>query len=59
MKLFARTPQPIPRVADMSVADCYEAFMYASESYKKASGTDRAIIGVYIDDVLDSYLAMQ
>jgi len=43
----------------MSAADCYEAFMHASESFKKASGEDRNIIGCYIDGVLDAYLELQ
>ena len=57
--MFARSSRPIPKIADMSAADCYEAFMHASESFKKASGEDRNIIGCYIDGVLDAYLELQ
>jgi hypothetical protein len=59
MKLFALVFRPIPKVVEMNAADCQEAFLHASESFRNATGTDRQIIGVYVDDILDQYLALQ
>ena len=55
MKIPIFSNKPVPKIHDMSVADCYEAFMHASASFKKATGTDRQLIGVYLDGILDAY----
>jgi hypothetical protein len=59
MKLPIFSSKPVPRIHEMSVADCYEAFMHASASFKKADDEDRRIIGCYIDGVLDAYNELQ
>ncbi|WP_158564070.1 hypothetical protein [Jiangella anatolica] len=51
--------KPTPQVREMSVADCYEAFMHASETYRNSEAVDRWKIGPYLDAILDQYLELQ
>ncbi|PZF84159.1 hypothetical protein C1I92_09930 [Jiangella anatolica] len=59
MKLPMFSHKPTPQVREMSVADCYEAFMHASETYRNSEAVDRWKIGPYLDAILDQYLELQ
>lgn len=59
MKLFVSVRRRLPQVSQMDASECREAFLHASESWRRSEAVDRFKIGKYIDSVLDAWLELQ